>query len=94
MTPDESKAVDEILAQLVWEFTLISNGLQLEQHTKEEAGDLERKELKSAATAIQSLLVRARYDELNEYGSQGMAATAKRMEWLQSQLPHKDEEKV
>lgn len=44
--------LDETLANLVWEFQLISNGIDLEQHTISEAGELERAELKATKQAI------------------------------------------
>lgn len=60
-TPPKStdNDLDNILADLVWEFQLIRNGIELGQHTLEEAGKLEREELKATSVALQNKIAEA-----------------------------------
>jgi len=58
-TPQEPQVhtISEILAQLVWEFSLLQNGFDTGQFDAKEQGKRERLELKAAEQAIEQILL-------------------------------------
>lgn len=57
--PNQNQELDEILSQLVWEFSLLLNSFDVGDLTAKEQGKRERLELKAAKQRLTALLNRA-----------------------------------